>query len=121
MHKYHFEMSHVGVEKTIRNIMGSYWFPEMKQKVQDYIKSCLKSVAFTPDFGKLQGFLHSIPKGDVPFFTLHIDHLIPAFRSSSVMKRYICLVFNAFTKHVKLYVTKTTNASEVIKNLKIYF
>jgi len=34
IYKYHNEMSHVGVEKTIRNILNSYWFPEMKAKVE---------------------------------------------------------------------------------------
>lgn len=121
MHKYHNELGHVGVEKTVRNIMNSYWFPEMKSKVKNHIKGCLKCVAFTPDSGKSQGSLHSIPKGDVPFSTIHVDHLALVSRSSSSTKHYIFSVVDAFTKHIKLYATKTTNASEVIKNLKSYF
>lgn len=121
MHKYHNELGHVGVEKTVRNIMNSYWFPEMKSKVENHIKGCLKCVAFTPDSGKSQGSLHSIPKGDVPFSTIHVDHLALVSRSSSSTKHYIFSVVDAFTKHIKLYATKTTNASEVIKNLKSYF
>ncbi|XP_025155221.1 uncharacterized protein LOC112588718 [Harpegnathos saltator] len=38
MHKYHNEMSHVGTEKTVRNILNSYWFPEMKTKVERHVK-----------------------------------------------------------------------------------
>jgi len=121
LHKYHNEMGHVGVEKTLRNIMNSYWFPEMKAKVSNHIASCLKCIAFTPNSGKSEGLLHSIPKGNVPFATLHIDHLAPASRSGPSHKRYIFSVVDAFTKHVKLYATKTTNVSEVIKNLKLYF
>lgn len=121
MYKYHNEMSHVGVEKTVRNIMSSYWFPNIKTKVCDHIKSCLKCIAFTPNSGKSEGLLHNIPKSDVPFSTLHIDHLAPASRSGPSANRYIFPVIDAFTKYVKLYATKTTNASEVIKNLKTYF
>ncbi|KAL0104005.1 hypothetical protein PUN28_016995 [Cardiocondyla obscurior] len=121
MHKYHNEMGHVGIEKTVRNIMSSYWFPEIKTKVKNHIKNCLKCVAFTPDSRRSQGSLHSIPKGDAPFSTLHVDHLALTSRSNSSAKHYIFLVVDAFTKHVKLYATKTTNAAEVIKNLKTYF
>lgn len=121
MHKYHNEMSHVGLEKTVRNIMNSYWFPDMKTKVKNHIKGCLKCVAFTPNSGKPQGLLHNIPKSDVPFSTLHIDHLSPASRSGSSPCRHIFAVIDAFTKHVKLYATKTTNTAEVIKNLRTYF
>lgn len=121
IHKYHNEMGHVGVDKTAWNIINSYWFPEMKSKINAHIKSCLKCIAFTPDAGKSEGTLHSIPKGDLPFVTVHVDHLAPASRSGMSSKRYIFSVIDAFTKYVKLYVTKTTNSSEVIKALKAYF
>lgn len=120
MHKYHNEMSHVGIEKTVRNILNSYWFPEMKAKVERHLRSCLKCIAFTPSTGKPEGSLHNIPKGDIPFDTIHVDHLAPASRSSTYKNRYIFLVIDAFTKYLKLY-AKSTNAAEVIKCLKSYF
>jgi len=52
IHKYHNEMSHVGAEKTVRNILNSYWFPEIRSKVAKHIKSCLKCIAFTPNSGR---------------------------------------------------------------------
>lgn len=119
--KYHDEMGYVGTEKTVRNILNSYWFPEMKAKVERHIKNCLKCIAFTPNTGRLEGTLHSIPKGNVPFDTIHVDHLAPASRSNSHKTRYIFLIVDAFTKYLKLYAVKTTNVAEVIKNLKSYF
>jgi len=123
IYKYHNEMSHVGVEKTVRNILNSYWFPEIKAKVEKHIRSCLKCIAFTPSSGKPEGFLQNLPKGDKPFTTLHIDHLAPISRTHSQKRkyRYIFLVVDAFSKFVKLYAVKSTNASEVIKYLKSYF
>lgn len=106
LRKYHDQMSHVGSEKTARNILNNYWFPELRSKVDKHIKSCLKCIAFTPSSGKREGTLHSIPKGTVPFATLHIDHLSPAFRSKSAKAQHILLVVDAFSKYVKLYVTK---------------
>lgn len=93
----------------------------MKSKIITHVKNCLKCIAFAPDAGKPEGTLHSIPKGDLPFITVHIDHLAPASRSSVSSKRYIFSVIDAFTKYVKLCATKTTNSSEVIKSLKTYF
>jgi len=123
IYKYHNEMSHVGVEKTVRNILNSYWLPEMKAKVEKHIRRCLKCIAFTPSSGKSEGFLQNLPKGDKPFTTLHIDHLAPISRTHSQKRkyRYIFLVVDAFSKFVKLYAVKSTNASEVIKCLKSYF
>lgn len=83
IHKYHNEMSHVGSEKTVQNILNNYWFPEIRSKVDKHIKSCLKYIAFTPSSGKPEGTLHNISKGIVSFTTLHIDHLSPASRSKS--------------------------------------
>jgi len=78
---------------------------------------------FTPSSGKSEGFLQNLPKGDKPFTTLHIDHLAPISRTHSQKRkyRYIFLVVDAFSKFVKLYAVKSTNASEVIKCLKSYF
>lgn len=93
----------------------------MKKKVEKHLKSCLKCIAFTPNSGKPEGTLHNIPQSDVPFATIHIDHLAPASRSSSTKYRYVFLIIDAFTKYIKLYATKSTNATEVIKCLRSYF
>lgn len=94
----------------------------MRLKVDKYIKCCLKCIAFIPNSGKPEGLLHNVLKGDKPFIMLHVDHLAPASRSHSLKKsRYIFLVIDAFSKYVKLYATKSTNASEAIKCLKSYF
>ncbi|XP_076660149.1 uncharacterized protein LOC143363456 [Halictus rubicundus] len=89
MYKYHNEMGHVGIEKTVRNITDSYWFPDMKSKIEKHIRGCLKCIAYTPNCGKLEGTLHCIPKGDKPFDTLHIDHLAPVSRAHKSGYKYI--------------------------------
>lgn len=93
----------------------------MKAKVEKHFKNYLKCIAFIPNAGRPEGSLHSIPKGDVPFDTIHIDHLALASRSGLHKNCYIFLVVDAFTKYLKLYATKSTNATEVIKCLKSYF
>lgn len=95
----------------------------MKEKVKNYVSRCLKCLPFSPYSGKIERFLHCIPKGNTPFDTIHIDidHLGP-FEKAHHGHKYILLVTDAFTtKFIKLFPTKITNSNEVIKHLQNYF
>lgn len=120
MHKYHDEMGHIGTEKTTTIILRSYWFPNLRDKVETHIRNCLKCISYSPSSGKAEGFLHSIPKGNISFMTLHIDHFGPVDKQR-LLKRYVFLVVDSFTKYVKLYATKTTSTKEAIDCLSQYF
>lgn len=77
IHKYHDQLGHQGIEKTINSIKQTYWFPKMKEKIHDYISNCLKCISFSPSSGKIERYLQCIPKGNIPFGTYHIDHYGP--------------------------------------------
>lgn len=109
----HDDFGHVGLRKVIENINKIYWFLDMREKVKKYINNCLKCIAFSPHSGKPEGYLHSIPKGDLPFQTYHIDHYGPLEKTSKRYK-HIFLVIDAFTKFVRLYPCKSTAASKAI-------
>jgi len=113
-------IGHVGADKVVELIRNSYWFPNMKEKVKLYIYKCLKCLSLSPNSGKTEGFLHSIPKGNLPFNTIHIYHL-GLFEKTPRGYKYIFSITDAFTKFVKLFPTKKTNSNEVIKHLKNYF
>lgn len=118
--RYHDQMGHLGIEKTTNTILRNYWFPDMTVKIKRHIANCLKCIAYSPTSGKPEGVLHSIPKGNVPLHTLHIDHLGPLDKQC-LAKKYVFLVVDAFSKYVKLYATKTTATSEAVKALCDYF
>lgn len=120
LHKYHDELGHLGTEKTYGNIIKSYWFPELKQKVKRYVSNCLKCISFAPLEGKREGYLHPIPKGQLPFEMYHVDHYGPIDKDRAI-KRYLLVIVDAFTKFVKLYPTKTTATQEVINQLTTHF
>ena len=120
LHRYHDQMGHLAVEKTFDNVRKSYWFPKMRQKIKDHIANCLKCIAFSPFEGKKEGYLHCIPKGEMPFEIYHIDHYGPIDKDR-LAKRYLLVVIDAFTKFVKLYPTKTTATQEVISHLLVHF
>jgi len=67
----HDDVGHVGVEKVRELVMRSYCFLNMKQTIRDYVKNCLKYMTYSKNAGKSEGILHPIPKGDVPFDTIH--------------------------------------------------
>jgi hypothetical protein len=119
LHKYHNELAHIGRDKMIDAISRSYWFKNIKEKCKNHIENCLKCVAFSPNTGKSEGFLHSIPKGDKPFELLHIDHYGPV--AAGRANKHIFLIVDGFTKFVRLYTTKTTSTKEVLKALSNYF
>lgn len=120
IYKYHNELGHLGPEKTRSGLSQSYWFPEMKEKIERHVRNCFKCIAYSTRTGKVEGYVHSIPKGNVPFETLHIDHYGPVDKRHP-SKRYVFLVIDAFTKFVRLYATKTTASSESIRCLADYF
>lgn len=117
---YHERLCHLGLEKCFEQINRTYWFPEMKRKIKEFTGKCLKCLYFAPNSGKVEGVLHNIPKGTLPFETLHVDHLGP-FASSRTKKRHIFVAIDGFTKFVKLFAVNSTDTKEVVTCLQFYF
>jgi len=84
----------------------------MKTKIRDYLLSCLKCIEYSPMSGKRegsQGYLHSIPKGDRPFLSLHKDHFGP-FEETENNSKFILVVIEGFT--TLLYVVISVQINE---------
>lgn len=116
----HDDLGHVGLDKVIQNLNKLYWFPSMREKVKAHINNCLRCVEFSPMSGKQEGFLRSIKKGNLPFHTIHIDHMGPLEKSTQGNKHLLVIV-DAFTKFTKLYACKSTKSEETIRKLREYF
>jgi len=119
IHKYHDEFGHVGAEKTCQLISQNYFMLQLNKKVKGYVINCLTCIAYSPKTGKAEGTLHNISKGNQPFVQLHIDHYGPVDRT--LLKQYILVVIDEFTKFVKLYPVKNTTSKEAITYLTQYF
>lgn len=68
------DLGHIGTEKVAEAISRVYWFPKIRNKVKMYIQNCFKCIEFSIIEGRKEGYLHSIPKENLPFRTLHVDH-----------------------------------------------
>lgn len=66
------------------------------------------------------GGLYNIPKGNLPFATIHVDHMGPLEKTGKSY-RHLLIVIDAFTKFVRLYPCKTTTTEEVLRHLCDYF
>ena len=120
MFKFHNDFGHFGTDKVTELIRRGFYFTRMRQKVFDHIKKCISCIRFNPKNKKFDGNLHIYEKGNLPFHTLHIDHVGPLEKTKS-KNLHIFGVVDGFTKFIKLYPTKTTSTIEVIKWLKQYF
>jgi len=115
----HDDIGHVGIDKVVGNVVKTYWFPNMREKVKEYIQNCLRCIEFSPPSGRAEGFLHSIPKKKVPFATNHIDHFGPLEKTGKGY-RHLLIIVDAFTKFIRIYPCKSTTTDESIKYLCDY-
>lgn len=116
----HDDFGHFGADKVQNLITKTYWFPSIRKKIDAHIRGCLKCVQFAPKSGKVEGELHAIPKGKLPFHTIHVDHLGPLSTTKQKFK-HIFVVVDGFTKFVKLFPVRTTSSKEAISCLTSYF
>lgn len=85
------EIGRFSVEKNSRELKNDFWFPRMKKIISKYVKSCLNCAFGKEPAGLKEGYLHSIPKTDIPFHTIHVDHLGPFVKSGSG-NQYLLLI-----------------------------
>lgn len=119
----HDDVGHFGNDKTLARIQANYWFPKMRRFVKKYVTACIECAHHKIPGGKKAGELHPIPKVDIPFDTIHADHLGP-FIKTKRGNTYILVIVDAFTKFVNITAvrnTKTTTSIRVIRDHFSYF
>jgi hypothetical protein len=117
---HHDNVGHFGAEKTLELIKGKYWFPKMKKYVKRYVSCCLACMYNKEPTGKQPGFLHPIPKFDIPMHTIHIDHLGP-FVTSARKNTHLILAIDGFTKFAFLKAVRNTSVGPVLTYLDEIF
>lgn len=111
---HHDKAGHFSVDKTISAIQEKYWFPNMKRYVNRYIACCLPCSYNKVPSGKQVGFLHPIGKVNIPFDTVHIDHIGP-FTQSIHKNMYLIVLIDGFTKYASLRPVQSTRVEPLIK------
>lgn len=110
------ERGHFSVNKVECLLKKEFWFARMRDRVERVIKNCLPCILAERKYGKSEGLLHVIDKGNTPLDTYHIDHVgtIPSTRKNYA---HILVVIDSFSKFVWLYPVRSTATVEVIARL----
>lgn len=116
----HDEIGHLGAEKTLERIKKTYWFPRMAKFIRKYVSACIECAYSKKGNHNKEGFLNPIPKVEVPFHTLHIDHLGPFVRSKKG-NSYILVVVDAFTKFIFIIPVRNTKTINAVSALEKVF
>ena len=115
----HTLVDHMGVEKTMLNLKGYFYWPEMQKWVQALVNDCLicqknKHKPSQQNKAPLENWKDDIP---FPMHTVHIDHKGP-LNPSGKGKKHCLVVVDAFSRFVQVYAVKSTSASYTIKALE---
>ncbi len=113
----HDDAGHQGVENTLKRVRNNYWFAGMRRFITKYIRACLHCSYYKHCPGKKQGALHPIEKVNIPFDTIHIDHLGP-FETSPQGSKYLFVIVDAFTKFTIIEPVKNTRVKPVVRLLQ---
>lgn len=116
----HDDIGHFGFEKTFNRIRNTFWFPKMRRFIKKYVAACLECAHHKGSSGRKEGMLHPIPKIEMPFHTVHADHLGPFVRSKKG-NFYILAIVDAFTKFINIRAVKDTKSSTAIRIFKEHF
>lgn len=117
----HDDIGHLGFAKTLERIQQDYWFPKLRKFVKKYVSACLEC-AYNKDASSRQksGHLYPIEKINIPFHTIHIDHLGPFVRSKDG-NCYILTIVDGFTKYVFVRAVRDVKTKSTIKVLEKIF
>ena len=112
----HINVGHLGIERTISLLCNRFYWLNMAQDIEVYVKSCPRCLRFKrlPEKANLN------PMKVMRLMELvHIDHLtIEAPKKSRILKNVnILIVTDHFTQYAQAYVTPNQKASTIVKTL----
>lgn len=113
----HDDIGHFGFDKTLARLKENYWFPKMRRFVKKYVTACLECAHHKAQGGPKNGELHLIPKIEIPFHTVHADHLGPFVRSKRG-NSYLLVIIDGFTKYINIKPVRNTKSSTTIRVFK---
>lgn len=115
--KYHDFSGHLGTEKVLRKISEHYYFPKMRNYIDNHVRMCVECILSKNSSGKQPGYLNPIPPGNRPFEIVHMDHLGP-FVTTSKGNKYVFAIIDNLTKFVQLDAVKSTKTVHTLKKLE---
>ncbi|XP_060807732.1 uncharacterized protein LOC132903434 [Amyelois transitella] len=113
----HESVMHLGADKTLEKAYEHYWFPGMSKYVRKFVDNCITCKISKSNSGRVPAELHPIPKGTIPWHTVHID-ASGKLSGKNDVKEYVFVMIDAFTKYVLLIHSKNIDSTSSIRALK---
>jgi transposase InsO family protein len=97
---------HIGIEKTLEQVSRNYYFPNMRKKVENYIKNCVTCQQDKPARHLPYGNLQSIKAPTKPWEWVTIDFIVKLPISNGFDT--ITVITDRLTKYIHLIPSKET-------------
>jgi len=107
----------LGFEKTLDKVYYFYWFDNMSKYIKKFVDSCITCKMSKSTSGKNQAELHTIPKVNIPWHTIHID-VTGKLSGKSDQKENVIVQADAFTNYVYPSHTLKLDSESCIKAAK---
>lgn len=115
----HSKLGHPGVFKTLTYIKRYYYWKSMNQEIKNFVLSCDIGQRVKPINIQMEGKYRRVYSSE-PGDLICVDFYGPLPRSIAGME-YIFVVYDAFSKYIKLYPIKKENTRTILnKMLKSY-
>ncbi|CDR49787.1 RHTO0S33e00188g1_1 [Rhodotorula toruloides] len=101
LHDAHDALGHMGVQKTLRSLSLSFFWPRMTKSVVDYVRSCDGCQRNKSRTNKVAGKLHSLPVPVRPFSDVALDFVGPL--PSSEGRDMLLTVTDRLTGYTRLF------------------
>ncbi|CAF3264353.1 unnamed protein product [Rotaria sp. Silwood2] len=100
---------HFGILRTYLKLKDKFWWPNMKQSIAQYIKSCLPCQQYNISRIKKPGRLCPIDTPDGPFQMIGIDFCGPFMRTPSG-NQYVLCITDYFTRWINAFALPNCSA-----------
>ncbi|CAF3544285.1 unnamed protein product [Rotaria sp. Silwood1] len=91
--------AHFGIRRTYYKLKNKYWWPDMKQSITRFIKSCLPCQQYNVSRFKKPGLLCPIETPPGPFQLIGIDYCGP-FKRTPRENQYVLCITDYFTRWI---------------------
>ena len=105
----HRGLAHLGVDKTLGKLKENYYFPKMRDFVNEHIRRCINCLYYKTPSGKKPGYLHPLEKGTTPFQCVHVDHAGP-YVVSERGNKYVGAIVCGYSKYTVLKAVRDQSA-----------
>ena len=107
---------HLGCFKTRERILDRYYWPTVRQDVEEHVRSCTECAKVKPWSKPARVPLKPLELAETPNHRIHVD-LFGPLKTTSEGKKYVCVMTDAFSKYIEVEAIADKSAKTVAKTI----